>query len=664
MTPFVQTVDNIFSESGGLSKPKEFEYRSQQRQMAIAVAGALESQRHLIVEAPTGVGKSLAYLIPAILYARKEKRKAVISTHTKNLQEQLFRKDVKIARGVLGEKEVHAVVLKGRRNYLCTTRLARAMASTGSLFNDDEQEQLRRIFEWSHETPDGDMENLGFTPASSVWDMVCSEKGICGSTVCDATCFFQRTKEKVRAANVVIMNHALFFTLMALQDSDEDFIFPNDFVIFDEAHTLESVAGIGIGKNISRYQILSAIHKLWNGKTKKGLFTKQKKAVRALCEETEEKVLDFFDTIRTAAQTQVESSSPSNEVRIRRPYFVQDTITNALIHLEKEAEKVQATVKQEFAQNEIAAARRALWEAQVLVGEFLEQPEFDFTYWVELGSGRSGNITLCASPSNIAEAIGPKIFRNGASVIMTSATLAVNNSLDYFQRRIGGVGVSGTILDSPFSHHAQMKLCIARDIPEPDTDGFADSLPQWIMRSIDRSGGKALVLFTSTVLMRSVAKQLEAEFDDRGIALLVQGVGKQRHDLLQEFKRDIHSVLFGLDSFWQGVDVPGQALEHVIITRLPFAVPNHPLIEAKLEAITRRAGNSFMEYTLPEAVLKFRQGFGRLLRSTSDRGMVTILDSRVLKKRYGSVFLSSIPKCPVEILTRNGESAIVQNDEW
>ncbi|MBX2992810.1 MAG: DEAD/DEAH box helicase [Bacteroidetes bacterium] len=664
MTSFVQTVDDIFSESGALSKLKEFEYRPQQRQMAVAVAEALESGRHLIVEAPTGVGKSLAYLIPAVLYARKEKRKAVISTHTKNLQEQLFRKDITIVRGVLGEKEVHAVVLKGRRNYLCTTRLARSMASTGSLFNDGEQDQLRRIFEWSHETPDGDMENLGFTPAPNVWDMVCSEKGICSSTVCGFTCFFQRTKEKVRAANLVIINHALFFTLMALQESEEGFIFPNDFVIFDEAHTLEAVAGIGIGKNISRYQILSTIHKLWNSKTKRGLFAKQKKAIRALCEETEEKVLEFFETIRTAAQTLMESSSPSNDVRIRRPYFIQDSLTAGLVHLEKEAEKIQSTLKHEFERNEVTAARRALWEAQVLVGEFLEQPKFDFTYWVELGTGRSGNVTLCASPSNIADAIGPKLFRNDTSVVMTSATLAVNNSLDYFQRRIGGVGVGSLILDSPFSHHTQMKLFIARDIPEPDAEGFANALPQWIMRSVDRSGGKALVLFTSTVLMRTTAKQLAGEFDDRGIKLLVQGIDRQRHDLLQEFKRDVHSVLFGLDSFWQGVDVPGEALEHVIITRLPFAAPNHPLIEAKLEEIARRAGNSFMEYTLPEAVLKFRQGFGRLLRSTSDRGMVTILDSRVLKKRYGSVFLSSIPKCPVEILIHNGESAFFQDNEW
>ncbi len=651
MTPLVETVDNIFSESGALSHLREFEYRPQQRKMAVAVAEALEARRHLIVEAPTGVGKSLAYLIPAILYARNEKRKAIITTHTKNLQEQLFRKDITIARGILGAKEVHAVVLKGRRNYLCTTRLQRVLASTGSLFNEDEHNHLRRIEEWSHHTIDGDMENLGFTPQSNVWDMVCSEKGICSSTACGFACFFQQAKERVRSANVVIMNHALFFTLMALQGTEEQFIFPNDFVIFDEAHTVESVAGMGIGKNLSRYQVLAAIHKLYNPKTKKGLFSKQKKSLRTLCEDTEAVALEFFETMRSVVLSQ---NSNAREFRIRRPHIIDDTLTGALQRLEREAEKIEKTLR-ESEQKEVAAARRYVWEAKVLIAEFLEQTESGFTYWVELMPGRTGNITLCASPVDVAESIGPKLFRDDTSVIMTSATLAVNNSLDYFQRRIGGVGVDGLILDSPFDHNAQMRLCISTDIPEPDTEGFPFALPQEILQSIDRSKGKALVLFTSTALMRSMAQQLENELASRGIKLLVQGQDMQRHELLQEFKRDIHSVLFGLDSFWQGIDVPGEALEHVIITRLPFSVPNHPLIEARLEVIARRGGNSFMEYTLPEAVLKFRQGVGRLLRSTSDVGIVTILDSRILKKRYGKIFISSLPHCRVEITTSDGE---------
>ncbi len=661
MNALVETVDGIFSESGALSRLPQFEYRPQQRRMAVAVAEALSARSHLIVEAPTGVGKSLAYLIPTILYARSQKRKAIVSTHTKNLQEQLFRKDIAIARDVLGAKEVHAVVLKGRRNYLCTTRLKRALSSSASLFTTDEQLELRRIYGWSHRTADGDVENLGFTPSPGVWDMVCSEKGVCSSSLCDVRCFFQQAKERVRTANVVIMNHALFFTLMALQESDEGFIFKDDFVIFDEAHTLESVAGIGIGKNISRHQVLSAIHRFFNPRSEKGLFARQKKAVRQVCEEAEDAAVHFFEDIRAAALAQ---QAQAREVRVRRPFIVDDTLSAPLIRLEKEAEEAQASAKRDAERVELSAASRNLWEARVLVGEFLEQPQSDFTYWIELSSGRSGNITLCASPSIIADALGPRIFRDDTSVIMTSATLAVNNSLDYFQRRIGGVGVEGLVLDSPFDYRSQMRVYIARDIPEPDTREFVDTLPAWIMRSVDRSKGKALVLFTSAVLMREVAQRLHEEFAARGLRLLVQGVDQQRHELLQEFKRDVHSVLFGLDSFWQGVDVPGEALEHVIITRLPFSFPNHPLIEAKLEVIAQRGGNAFTEYTLPEAVLKFRQGVGRLLRSRSDRGMVTILDARIVKKQYGRVFLSSIPPCSIELLAPSGETAMIATEGW
>jgi ATP-dependent DNA helicase DinG len=205
-----------------------------------------------------------------------------------------------------------------------------------------------------------------------------------------------------------------------------------------------------------------------------------------------------------------------------------------------------------------------------------------------------------------------------------------------------------------------MRLCIAGDIAEPETEGYSTELPRWILRSIDRTHGKALVLFTSTSAMRSAAAALAGEISDRGLTLMVQGIDGQRHQLLEEFKRDIHSVLFGLDSFWMGVDVPGEALEHVIITRLPFAFPNHPLIEARLEGIAARGGNSFMEYTLPEAILKFKQGAGRLIRTKEDRGIVTILDARIVRKSYGRAFISSLPPCPVEILSSDGEEEYLE----
>jgi ATP-dependent DNA helicase DinG len=243
---------------------------------------------------------------------------------------------------------------------------------------------------------------------------------------------------------------------------------------------------------------------------------------------------------------------------------------------------------------------------------------------------------------------------------MTSATLSVNGSLSYFESRVGALNARELLLDSPFDHARQMTLSVARDIPEPEAEGYADELPGWILRSIDRTHGRALVLFTSVATMRATAAALVDEIARRNLKLMVQGVDGQRHQLLEEFKRDVDSVLFGLDSFWMGVDVPGEALEHVVITRLPFAVPNHPLIEARLEGIAARGGNAFMEYTLPEAILKFKQGAGRLIRTRDDRGYVTILDSRIMKKSYGKAFISSLPSCPVEILSSEGDVEYVE----
>ncbi|MBI4535245.1 MAG: DEAD/DEAH box helicase [Ignavibacteriae bacterium] len=657
----METVDEFFLARGPLSRRAGFEFRPQQGKMAVAIAQALEHREHLIVEAPTGVGKTIAYLVPAILHATRYERKAIVSTHTKNLQEQIGQKDIPILREIL-KVNFGGVVLKGRKNYLCTTRLRQALASSGSLFNAQEQKELQRIHDWSLQTHDGDMENLGFAPDAAIWEMVCSEKGICSSTSCKPDCFFQRAKARVRGAQLVVMNHALFFTLMALQGGEDRFIFENDFVIFDEAHTLESVAGTGAGKRLSRYQVLSSIHRLYNPKTKKGLLAKQKKEVKALCEDVEKAALEFFDTIRQASiETQ---NSASREVRIRVPYVVDNSIAPPLVELQAEVHKIEESLKNENVKKELAAAREYLWEAQILASEFLEQPEPGFTYWVELAGSSTANTTLCASPSSIADTVGPTLFRENTSVIMTSATLAVDNNLGYYQERIGAMNVRGLILDSPFDYRRQMKLCLAKGIPEPDTDEYASHLPAWIMQAVLRSQGKALVLFTSALLMRAVAATLADEFDQRNITLLVQGAERQRHELLENFKRDIHSVLFGLDSFWMGIDVPGEALEHVVITRLPFAVPNHPLIEARLESIANRGGNAFMEYTLPEAVLKLRQGVGRLLRSCNDTGLVTILDSRILTRRYGRVFISSLPECRVEIINGEGEVEYLPTDDW
>lgn len=647
-----EEITSLFSVNGLIPSANGFEFRPQQHAMARAITESLESSHHLVIEAPTGVGKSMAYLVPAILYAISNKRKAVISTYTKNLQEQLYRKDIPLVQKLTG-RDFSFVLLKGRKNYLCTTRLRNALAHQKSLFDKKAWEDLDRIQEWAAETTDGDLENLPFSPNQEAWQHVCSEQGICSPKQCGTACFYQKAKERARSADIVVINHALFFSLFAIQGSDEYFLYDNDFVIFDEAHTLEQVAGLGIGKSLSRAQIMFALHRLYNHKSKKGLLAKRRrKDIVDLCIQAEETALAFFEDIRRYMDS---AKSNSLSLRIRRPRFVLNSLERPLQQLQSAVKEIESSEKLEIQKEEFGAARRLLWEAEVLLDEFISQKDSSFTYWVEQTQGRFPNIILNAAPTSVADSVGPRLFRDNSSIILTSATLSVGGSLRYFQNRIGAQDAHAVILDTPFNFERQMRMVIARDIPSPDQPTYEQELPRWIIESIKRSKGRALVLFTSSSLMKKMNDACVRAIEDEGYALLVQDQRNQRHALLEEFKRDIHSVLFGLDSFWMGIDVPGEALEHVIITRLPFTVPDQPLTEAKMDLIKENGGNPFTEFTLPEAVLKLRQGVGRLIRNNTDRGMITILDSRILTKQYGQVFLRSLPHCPTEIISSSGD---------
>jgi ATP-dependent DNA helicase DinG len=653
-------ISKIFSEKGTLSALPDYEHRPQQLEMAQAISGALQSQSHLIVEAPTGVGKSLAYLVPAILHAVTNGRKAIVSTHTKNLQEQLLHKDTELARALLPVRFT-AALLKGRKNYLCTTRLSNALSHHKQLFETEESKELELLSSWAESTPDGDLETLPFPLSATVRQQVCSEQGACSQKICGSACFFQRAKAKARNADLIVMNHALFFTLLAAQPQREGFFFDNDFVIFDEAHTLEAVAGTGIGKNLSRFQVLYAVHRLFNPRTKKGLLSKlRKKNIRQQCADAEEAVNEFFDMVADASR-RLNPSSPTT--RIRGAHLVANLAQAPLQQLLDSTKDLLSDSDSKLNKEELTNAQRLIWESQMLIMEFLEQGDASLTYWVETPAKGSNNVVLCSAPTDISTSVGPLLFRENTSVILTSATLAVAGTLDYIQHRLGAAAADTLILGTPFDFRRQMRVTISGDMPAPDTPDYERELPGWILSSIGRSGGKALVLFTSTALMKRMANIVREPLRDDGLQLLVQGIGPSRYDLLQEFKRDVHSVLFGLDSFWMGVDVPGEALEHVIITRLPFAVPDHPLIEAKTEFITQQGGNAFFDFTLPEAVIKLRQGVGRLIRSTTDKGIITILDSRIVTKRYGQIFLKSLPSCPVEIVSSSGEVEEHENFE-
>lgn len=658
------TATQILGPGGRIAaRLPNYEHRPEQLELAEAIRRTLAQGGHLIAEAGTGVGKSFAYLAPAILAATESeeragegddegpRRRIILSTHTISLQEQLLSKDVPLLRSVI-PREFTAVLVKGRGNYLSLRRLDSAVARAGSLFtNEEELRQLRNVVAWSKDSGDGSLSDLGFQPESSVWDEVASDSSNCLGRKCPrhGECFYYRARRRVFNAQILVVNHALFFSDLALRRAGVSILPDYDAVVMDEAHTLEAVAGDHLGIGITSGQVQYLLHKLYNDRTNKGLL------VQRHFRDAQQIVLDVHAAAAELFDDAAElTRQPANRNgRITQPAALENVLSPQLMKLVKELRRCGESITDENEKQDYVAAADRLHALSGMVDSWVLQSAPDDVYWVDVGRTRYGNqkVSLQSAPINVGPVLRAELFEKTKSVILTSATLAAGagNSFDFYQGRIGLTECTKVRVGSPFNYRENAKIILVRGLPDPgaNKDGFDRAAIAEMKRYIERTDGRAFVLFTSYDALRKAASALTPWLIERKLALYSQADGIPRTQLVQRFKENPRGVLLGTDSFWQGVDVPGDALQNVIIPKLPFSVPDQPLLSARLDAIREAGGNPFRDYQLPEAVIKLRQGFGRLIRTQTDRGIVVLLDPRLRSKPYGRTFLQSLPDCEI-----------------
>lgn len=701
-----ETVAGILGPDGVVAKKLPgYEDRPEQLRMAFAVADAFNQGRLAVIEAGTGTGKSLAYLVPALLWALNNGERVVVSTNTINLQEQLVRKDLPFLQRATG-LEFHAVLVKGRSNYLCLRRSETAGREPG-LFDRELHDELEQILEWSEQTEDGSREDLAVNPSPQVWEEVCCEADQCARVKCTyySRCFFHRARRQAARADLLVVNHALLLSDLALRHQTDNYsagavLPPFNRIILDEAHHLEDVATNYFASSITRFTFSRILNRLRHPrKAHQGLLPR-------LIEQLSRELPDSEDDLYRALHERIENLLSARQQLLDRaveelqkigeelpaaigkqlpdklelkhrvlPDFLETEgwrqiharveilregshklscgVTDLLKHFEQLPEMVAEKLNSSLVDLRGIAGRLEGLAADLACFQAVDE---ESCVWLEVGTGRVGRgrglITrLCAAPLEVADSLRKAIYERFRTVVMTSATLTVADSFGYFRSRVGlnqvePERVAELALASPFDYQRQALVAIPTDIPEPGRQGFAEAVRDAVEKGLLLADGRSFVLFTSYVLLRQIHEQVAPILEAHRYRCFRQGQ-ENRHRLLKRFAEDASSVLFGTDSFWEGVDVPGRALEQVIITRLPFKVPTEPVLEARAQAIQQRGGDPFMEFTVPQAVIKFKQGFGRLIRHRNDRGVVLILDSRVVRRGYGRMFLRSLPDARV-----------------
>ncbi len=738
-------------DNGGLIARRRagYERRAEQLAMAAEVDAAIRSKRSIAIEAGTGVGKSFAYLVPAILYSVEEQaraydgdeyfalpedeppqpsvapravtsaaayeddelsresdpfalRRVVVSTNTISLQEQLFHKDVPFLNSIL-PLSFSVALAKGRANYLCRRRFASAKKAVGkgTLLEDDGREELERIQEWLETTSDGSKSEIAPSPANDVWNEICCEQGNCLARKCQfyETCFYRQARRRLENANIIIVNHALLFSDLALKSSGGA-ILPNyDILIFDEAHTMENVASEQLGVEVTEYSIDYLLSRLYNDRTNKGLLVEE--TSRSWSEEREifveaARLVDecrfraerFFNELREWLEAR-----PGSNGRVFEPEIVGAGLTEGLENLKNALRRAEETLEDPDRRQEYRAARMRVSAHIAEIEDWrLQRPE-GYVYWLESFTSRKRpRVAMRAAPVDVAPILREKLFNVTPSVIATSATLTVGGvksragsrahevpldaiatnpdaeseetrrAFRFFRSRVGLTGAAARALGSPFDYKRQMTLVLAKKLELSELSAMRLGLSADERRAenerrlcaalrdyVAETDGGVFVLFTNAAQMKRVTATLNDFMVEQNYPFYSQSEGVPRQLMVRRFKESSRSVLFGVDSFWQGVDVPGAALRNVIIVKLPFLAPEQPLVEAKLEAIRDRGGNDFQEFLLPNAILKFKQGVGRLIRTKEDVGQVVLLDERVHTKTYGRQFLEALPDCRLRV---------------
>ncbi len=633
-------IEDILGKDGPIAKSlKNYDQRPEQIEMAMAVQNAILSSNHLIVEAGTGIGKSIAYLIPFIYWATEEKKRVVISTYTKTLQQQLVEKDIPFLKKALGIDLQFSLCLGGE-NYLCLRR-ARGVQSYDLFASKEDEEELTNLNKWQKETETGLKQDMAFEPSQQLWTNVCRMRDLCLGNEClyKDDCYYNKARKAQYKSHLLVCNHHLYFANLASGNK----ALPNfDAVVFDEAHSIEDVATNYLGKEVSNLRIKYLCDSLINPKTGKGILTK-----------AGAKKIDVAEAILARVRT-ASSEFFSNLVsifgketitkRIKKPDFIYNSLSEPLSalswHLADSADNLSDEEK-----IEVSAFAGRVEELKDDLEVIIKQSLPDYVYWIEIA--RRPNFTkyaLSAAPINIADEFKKQVLDKVSPIVFTSATLSTNGSFDYIKGRLKLETCKDLLLSSPFDYEKQALLYLASDLPDPSTELalYEQCLIKRIEELLSISKVGTFILFTSFKLLNKAYDTLKELFGERH--LLKQGELPQ-YKLLEEFKAGGTSVLFGTSTFWQGIDVPGKGLQSVIITKLPFAVPDDPIQEARKETLLSQNIDPFTSYQVPQAIIMLKQGFGRLIRTKDDVGLIAILDPRIKTKSYGKRFLNSLPTC-------------------